>query len=1014
MKKKIISFLLLVASIVGTSVANETFIVNGLTYRPLTTSTCALAYNGHGYDGNITVPATVENNGMIYRVTQLDSKVFSDTYTLSLTLSEGLEIIGAEAFLGSYIETLILPSTIIEIGAKAFSECMMLSNFTMGNNVVTIGDEAFNACMSLTSFNVPASVTNIGVNPFSGTSISEFTVDDENTTFSAISGVLYTKNPCRLIAFPSEKRVVEFEPYYYTEIISAKAFKNIKSIKALTFNPFLTSIEEEAFASCNSLEQINFNTALENIGKSAFTRCNALTSLKLPKFVTTIGSAAFKGCSGLTTVKLNKNLMSIGANAFTDATAVTAIYSYNPIPPVLVDGNDIFSSDIYETTTLYIPGGCSSTYKAAPGFSSFVTIKEIEPGTPVPGQPIDLGLSVYWADVNVGATTPEDYGYFLSWGEINEKSKYAWESYDDYTDNQTLDLPENICGTQYDAAHVYWGEEWRMPTPDEFAELINNTNVSLETVNGVTGMRFASLKAPQNSIFIPFGGYYDKYSNDDINGSAYLWSGLASSKQEEAYSLAIQEEEVICSLVRYYGQNIRPVCPAPDNSKIFTIDGLTYRSIDDTTCELIAGETSYSGNINVPANVANNSKNYLVVGIGKHAFTDCTNLGIVSLPSKLIYIGEEAFSGSNIAELTLPHSVRQLRRGAFANATLLTTIIFGEQMERIEDEVFYGCTALTNLILNDHLQYIGSSAFAYCTSLEELNLGSMVGIVGNDVVYKAHNLKRINVDDNNPFITDIEGVLLTYDQQALMAYPANHGRSYSIPPLVNTIKATAFHGVTNLETVILPEALENIGIQAFMDCTNLRNINFPQKLITIWDQAFENCVNIESVTIPNETYGMKSRAFYGCANLTYVELGTGITRLETEAFGACPLIKEVQSKKTIAPAVHDGDESTLIFDTEVYQHAQLYVPQEAVNSYRTANGWKQFSHIIGDESSLKDVFMSTTLDISINRGSLLVNGGEPMNAWAAYDLTGCRVNVFVEGKIYLVLIGGKTYKILAK
>lgn len=100
---------------------------------------------------------------------------------------------------------------------------------------------------------------------------------------------------------------------------------------------------------------------------------------------------------------------------------------------------------------------------------------------------VDLGLSVKWANVNLGASRPEEYGDYFAWGEVKPKADYSWETYkwckgsydtmtkycyDDsygyngFTDNKyTLD-PEN------DAATVNWGGKWRMPTADEIVELI--------------------------------------------------------------------------------------------------------------------------------------------------------------------------------------------------------------------------------------------------------------------------------------------------------------------------------------------------------------------------------------------------------------------------------------------------------------------------------------------------------------------------------------------------------------
>ena len=130
---------------------------------------------------------------------------------------------------------------------------------------------------------------------------------------------------------------------------------------------------------------------------------------------------------------------------------------------------------------------------------------------------VDLGLSVKWADRNVGAKFPVDYGDFFAWGETTPKSDYSWESYklangasDKLTkynndsdlgivDNKTILLPSD------DAAHERLGGKWRMPTWEEMEEMLEETDWSETTVNGVKGFLVTSLKN-RKSIFLPSAG----------------------------------------------------------------------------------------------------------------------------------------------------------------------------------------------------------------------------------------------------------------------------------------------------------------------------------------------------------------------------------------------------------------------------------------------------------------------------------------------------------------------------
>ena len=139
------------------------------------------------------------------------------------------------------------------------------------------------------------------------------------------------------------------------------------------------------------------------------------------------------------------------------------------------------------------------------------------------GTPVDLGFSVKWADHNVGASIETEAGGYFVWGDPTGE----------FAGNQYLgNLPENICGTQYDIATTQWGKGWRMPQSVELKELMDNCNAHYETANGISGMRFTS-KINGKSIFVPACGWKDGtniiekdasicMSGETVNGNIYV------------------------------------------------------------------------------------------------------------------------------------------------------------------------------------------------------------------------------------------------------------------------------------------------------------------------------------------------------------------------------------------------------------------------------------------------------------------------------------------------------------
>ena len=157
---------------------------------------------------------------------------------------------------------------------------------------------------------------------------------------------------------------------------------------------------------------------------------------------------------------------------------------------------------------------------------------------------VDLGLpsGILWAKYNVGATSPEEYGGYYAWGEIEVKNHYSFGNYTHCMWNgeheywQSIKIGNDISGTKYDAAHVKWGDGARMPTDDEIREIVyGECHLEEGTLNDVKGVYCIGPNG--NSIFLPFAGIYnnsyffsDPFSGVYVDGiqeegtCGYFWS----------------------------------------------------------------------------------------------------------------------------------------------------------------------------------------------------------------------------------------------------------------------------------------------------------------------------------------------------------------------------------------------------------------------------------------------------------------------------------------------------------
>ena len=117
-----------------------------------------------------------------------------------------------------------------------------------------------------------------------------------------------------------------------------------------------------------------------------------------------------------------------------------------------------------------------------------------------------------------------------------------------------IDIGDNICGSQYDVAHVKWGSSWRMPTYAEFEELERECRKEIAVINGVTGCKYTAKN--NKSIFLPMGGWKMYTSVDDKGTDFCFWTGTKEGIR--AYVQLYSYNKSLLGL-RYLGLSVRPV-----------------------------------------------------------------------------------------------------------------------------------------------------------------------------------------------------------------------------------------------------------------------------------------------------------------------------------------------------------------------------------------------------------------------------------------------------------------------
>ena len=329
--------------------------------------------------------------------------------------------------------------------------------------------------------------------------------------------------------------------------------------------------------------------------------------------LTRIEDGAFAGCERLTSVTIPENVVSIGDNAFNGCTGMESITVMSETPPAI--GTDAFANT--GDCPIYVPEDVVEQYLSA--WNEYAPrIKASEFTYPVP-EAVDLGLpsGVKWASWNLGASKPEEYGYYFAWGETEPKrlfdeSNYKWfksvegsvrltkycmdsvAGYDGFQDDKWLLEPED------DAALMNLGEDWRMPTAGEWDELARLCTLDWVTLDGVSCVKLTGPNG--NSIILPPGGAVMGADYEDIGESGIFWSssgvhietdevgawifGYYEGMDKEDEGFPYPDRCLLTSpqVPRCYGLSIRPVSgPAPVPAESI--------SLDKTEIDLQFGET---------------------------------------------------------------------------------------------------------------------------------------------------------------------------------------------------------------------------------------------------------------------------------------------------------------------------------------------------------------------------------------------------------------------------------------
>ena len=841
------------------------------------------------------------------------------------------------------LTSVIIPDTVMYIGDNAFYDCIGLTSVAIGSGVTHIGDEAFNyfynddiveiKSIVINAIN-PPSIPNNSHTIFPNSkwdrlncpifvpceSINTYKVQNEWQRYaSRIFGI----SPCGIYRWLNIDPIID----YYCEG-NTKYFKQQKEVSydnGLTWQYIIPyeyqkgEVAEECSVGCGCESpdaKIKF-AAIYSDGSKYVLECNdsstltsfetnpsgyersAMTSAVIGDCVTNIGNNAFKNCSGLTNLTIPDSVTNISDNAFNNCSGLTSVEIGSGVTAI---GNGAFS-------------GCSS-------------LRHIT----IPDSVTSIGDSAFWGcfelitiTIGSGITYIGDLAFkfcrkvrsmFIS--ATTPPTVKSWETFD-YTSMRYYVPCESL--EAYKATDV-WKTKSIYCQPEAIYRWLNiNPSISYYCEGTTKYVKQQKEVSYDNGItwadVIPYeyqkGEVLEEMSIDC--SSTYRWANLDPTteyycsgttkmyKQQKQYSTdgGSTWHNVVPLEYREGGvaETNSTDCGYVFGGKLVAIysDGRTNEVECNSNTELTSGETNPSGY--VVSAMTSAVIGDCVTSIGWYAFSGCSNLSSIEISSGVTTIGNSAFFDcSSLTSVNIPDSVTSIGGYAFSNCSSLTSVTIGSGVTNIYRLAFASCRSLISVTIPNNVTDIWDYAFNHCRSLTSITC------LATTPPFLASNV----FDDTNncPIYVPAESVDAYKTATNWSRYAS---RITCVPTFEGKWLATYSNGDTSSA-----------------ECDS-------SSAITSGEITKENLVQIE---IGDCVTSIGYNAFSHCGSLRNATIGENVTSIGSNAFYDCYSLESITCHATTPPAFG----SNMLSSTN---NCPIYVPEESVNTYKAAIGWRDYA-----------------------------------------------------------------------
>ena len=750
-------------------------------------------------------------------------------------------------------------------------------------------------------------------NDVSGTLIIPSVAKDGDVeyTVTALGPGAFSRSYLTSVTIPESVTTIGEDAFVSCERLTSADFASIEALCGIDFanngsNPL--SMAHHLYIAGKEVTEVVIPNTVSKIGNYTFSGCSSLTSVTIPESVTTIGEDAFFGCSSLTSVAIPESVITIGEWAFISCDGLTSAEFASIEALCGIDFANTGSNPLFMAHHLYIAG------------------KEVTEVV-IPNTVSKIGDYTFNGCSSLTSVSIPEKVTSIGRSAFNGCSSLA-----------SVTIPEKVTSIGSEAfrgCSSLASVKLMRTEPMPFSSSVFDENTYKNAVLDIPKNTLVPYLSSEWNKFenISVGGYASKIFSDGVftyrliedpdNREAVLVAGDYSSLTEAAIPERFTDDSDAANPVRYYITAIGP--KAFENCSSLATVSINSRSI--------------------------------ITAIAASAFQGCKALTSFAMPSGLVSIGNSAFLGSGLEQVTFNESLTSIEAKAFSG-TKLKDVTVNEQLTSLGRSAFADCQSLASVTLNNALKEIADSTFANCPALVSVSFGSGLETIGsrafaNSGITSAVFNDRLAVINTSAFedchslaSVSFGSGLETIGNRAF----ANSGlTSVKFNEGLTKIGVAAFINCSNLRDVTISSTVTEIGREAFAQCDDMQKAEFasieslcgikfenlnanplskshklyidgtevtkvviPESVTEIGDYAFGDFTNLTEVTIPESVMEIGAYAFYGCANLAEIVIPNSVKSLGSYSFSGCEKLNEVtigNSVESIGSTVFNGCDS---------------------------------------------------------------------------------------------------------